>query len=168
MPFCNLACSWCDTEYNSFKTWTDEELISFANQEKARFAVITGGEPMMHKHTQLVIDLLLKEGFELACETNGTFPIKPGIYFPTVSPKRDAEYKIHPHAFENAAEFKYVIDQGFPWEVLKRHNVLDGRRYSLSPEFGRFHESLAEIQEYIKHNPGWRISLQTHKWANIK
>lgn len=167
MPFCNLKCTWCDTEYNTFKLWSQDDLVEFALREKSRFAVITGGEPMMHKHTFWVIHILKQLGFEIACESNGTFPILPGIDFPTVSPKRDSQYKIHPEAMKWAKEFKYVIDEGFDWSVLERHDVHDGRRYSLSPEFGRFRQSLEEIYDFIKSNPSWRISLQTHKWLEI-
>ncbi len=63
-------------------------------------------------------------------------------------------------------EFKYVVDEGFDWTILDRHKDSLARK-SLSPEFGRFEESLKEIQEYIKENPEWRISLQTHKWMKV-
>ena len=51
MPFCNLACTWCDTEFNSFKRWSLNEFNDLATSEPSRFAVITGGEPMLNKHT---------------------------------------------------------------------------------------------------------------------
>lgn len=167
MPFCNLACSWCDTQFNTFKRWTRSELIDFAKQEKAKFAVITGGEPMMNKQVPTVVNALMDLGFFIATETNGCYPIWDGIHFVTVSPKRDARYLIHPNAEARAKEFKYVVDEGFDWNILRRHNTRDGRRYSLSPEFGRFDKSLAEIFDYIKENPEWRVSLQTHKWMKI-
>jgi len=167
MPFCNLACSWCDTTFNTFTKWTKETFKTFATLESARLAVVTGGEPMMNKDTPTVVQWLKDLGFTVACESNGTFPIVQGIDFVTVSPKRDADYDIHPSAFEKASEFKYVIDEGFQWEVLKRHNVQDGRRYSLSPEFNRFEKSVAEIIEFQKLNPSWQISLQTHKWIKV-
>lgn len=167
MPFCDLKCSWCDTSFNSFKKWTIDELRNFASQESSRFAVITGGEPMLNKHTQIVIDILAALDFEIACESNGRHPIKEGINFVTISPKRDDNYFVHPDAFMFASEFKYVIDEGFDWKILERHNVLDGKRYSLSPEYGRFDESMKEIFNYIKDHPEWRYSLQTHKILKI-
>lgn len=167
MPFCNLSCSWCDTSFNTFKKVTDQELAAFATSEKAKFAVITGGEPTMNKHTPGVIALLKQFGFEIAIETNGNFAIPDGIDFVTVSPKRDANYNVNIDAFTKASEFKYVVDEGFDFSLLSRHDVTDGRRYSLSPEFGNFQKSLARIYEFIKENPRWRISLQTHKWMQI-
>lgn len=170
MPYCNLACSWCDTEFNSHSKWTKGDFQLFARKEKARFAVITGGEPMMNKHTPAVISSLKELGFYIACETNGNFPIFEGIDFATCSPKRDAKpdpYYVHSSAWPKVAEFKYVVDDQFDFSVLDRHDVKDGRRYSLSPEFNQMQKSLYRIYEYIEHNPQWKLNLQTHKWVGI-
>lgn len=173
MPYCNLACPWCDTEFNTHTSWTEERFRTFAISERTRFAVITGGEPMMNKHTPKVIEILKELGYYIACETNGNFPILEGIDFVTCSPKSDSEkkfgepYYVHPDAFDKVSEFKYVVDEGFNFSVLNRHSINDGRRYSLSPEFNKMDQSLIKIQEYIKDNPGWRISLQTHKFMKI-
>jgi 7-carboxy-7-deazaguanine synthase len=167
MPFCNLACAWCDTTFDTFTRWSVDDFKAFASKEKARFAVITGGEPTMNKHTPLVIKSLKELGFELAIESNGTFKVPEGIDFVTLSPKRDAKYEINPDAFKQASEFKYVVDEGFDFKLLDRHDVNDGRRYSLSPEFGNMEKSLNLMIEYIKEHPGWRISLQTHKWMKV-
>lgn len=171
MPWCNLACSWCDTTFNTFKKWTSTELGKFALLEASRFAVLTGGEPMMNKDSPKVVKILQDCGFMVACETNGCFRIIEDIDFVTVSPKRDACYKIHPSAWERADEFKYVIDAGFDFSILDRHNEEHARgrktRLSLSPEFNTFKESLEQIFAYQKLNPNWRISLQTHKTMGI-
>lgn len=174
MPFCDLACSWCDTTFNSFVRWQEFDFIRFAAKENAAFAVITGGEPTMHKHTPAVIELLKSLDFEIAIETNGHFPIPSGVDFTTVSPKRDVTkrhpdpYYVCPDAWAKASEFKYVVDAGFDFELLKRHDTTDGRRYSLSPEFGDFKVSVARIIEFITTYPDWRLSLQTHKWIGIQ
>jgi len=167
LPFCNLKCSWCDTSFNSYQDWTREKFIQFATQEPNRFAVVTGGEPTMNKQTPKVIKILKELGFEIAVESNGNFAIPDGIDFVTISPKRDAEYQVHPHAWEKASEFKYVVDDGFDFTLLDRHDVKDGKRYSLSPEFGNLEKSIELILEYIAKNPTWRLSLQTHKWIKI-
>jgi 7-carboxy-7-deazaguanine synthase len=168
MPFCNLACSWCDTSFNTFTKWTEEEFKNFAQAEPGRFAVLTGGEPSMNKHSPTVIQWLKDLGFEIAIESNGTFPIPYGIDFITVSPKRDADYDVHPDNWSRVNEFKYVVDEGFDFKILDRHKERQtSARLTLSPEFGKFKESIEQITNYIKENPEWRISLQTHKWMNI-
>jgi len=168
MPYCNLACSWCDTSFNSYQKIEVDEFQKIATSESAKFAVITGGEPMMNRHTPIIVAHLKNLGFEIACETNGTFPIVPGIDYPTCSPKRDADYFIHPDALPVVKEFKYVVDEGFDFSILEKHAVDDGRRYSLSPEFGNMQASVEKIIEYIKGNPQWRLNLQTHKWIGAK
>lgn len=170
MPYCNLACSWCDTQFDKYTEWDEEDLRYVLTQTKTRFAVITGGEPTMHKHTRLVVQLLQSCGYDIAIETNGTFPIPVGIDFVTVSPKREQKvpYYVDAHAMQRASEFKYVVDDAFDWEVLKRHNTDDGRRYSLSPEWGARESSMAKIVDFVKENPDWRISLQTHKILNVR
>ena len=173
MPFCNLSCEWCDTKFNTFHKWEEKALIDFATEEPGDFAVITGGEPMLHKHTSRVLDILHGLHFEVAAESNGTAAPVKGFDFITVSPKRQSSQKrlppyfIHDDIFGAASEFKYVVDSKFDFSVLERHDTLDGRRYSLSPEFNDFDLNASKIMEYVKENPEWRISLQTHKWLKI-
>lgn len=168
MPYCNLKCSWCDTEFNTYKRYSPEQFESFMDSEPSRFAVITGGEPMMNKQTPQIIKMLSHRGFHIACESNGTFPILDGIDFATVSPKADGQFEIHPNAFTRASEFKYVVDDHFDFELLKRHNTKDGRRYSLSPEFNNMARQVERIENFIIKNPDWRLNLQTHKWVGLK
>lgn len=169
LPYCNLKCSWCDTEFNTFKEWSEKELSDLALSEKARFAVITGGEPTMSKNFKPVFNLLKNLGFFIAVESNGTFQIPEGNYYLTVSPKREQKipYYIHDSAFLAASEFKYVVDADFDFSILDRHNEGSSKLY-LSPEFNDFKNNLNKIFNYIKEHPQWKISLQTHKWMDIK
>ena len=171
LPFCNYKCPWCDTEYNSYKEWDATDLVDFAKQESARFAVITGGEPLMNKQTPSVISLLKTLGFEIAVETNGSMPKLEGIDFITCSPKKYVqqglpEFFINPAIRHKVSEYKYVIEEGFDLSILGRHKG-DTCRLSLSPEFNGFDKNLETIFNYIKENPKWRISLQTHKWMKV-
>jgi 7-carboxy-7-deazaguanine synthase len=169
MPFCNLNCEWCDTAFNSKKDWGASDFLSFAHKESSRFAVITGGEPTMHKHTPFVISLLKGCGFEIAIETNGNYPIPEGIDFVTCSPKRQADipYFVHAENFRKVSEWKYVVDDFFDFDVLSRHKEKKGVRYSLSPEFNNMQVSVNRIINFIKENPQWRLNLQTHKWIGL-
>lgn len=174
LPFCNYNCPWCDTEYNSFQKISEDEFEKFCNQESARFAVITGGEPLAHKDLPRIIMLLKKMGFYIACETNGSFPVPEGIDFPTVSPKKYSqnkwpEYYIDHQTFERAKEFKYVVDSNFDFSILERHNVKTNKdvRLSLTPEYSTMTEQLPKIIAYIQKNPQWQLNLQTHKWIQI-
>lgn len=173
LPYCNYDCPWCDTEYNSYKTWSESDFEAFALQESARFAVITGGEPLFNKDLPRILNLLKKHGFYIACETNGSQEPSDAIDFVTTSPKKytkgkHPEYFIHPTLASKTSEWKYVVDSEFDFGILERHKPYNkGVYYSLSPEFGAMKENTERIIAFIKKNPQWKLSLQTHKWINI-
>jgi 7-carboxy-7-deazaguanine synthase len=173
LPYCNYNCSWCDTAYDSFKPWTEEEFTTFAKQEPARFAVITGGEPLMHKDLPRIIRILKDLNFYIACETNGSYPAPDEIDYVTVSPKSFTQNKFPAYYIDAkietvASEFKYVVDSNLDFAILKRHEPFrEDVTYSLSPEFSAMKNNVQKIIEFIKENPTWKLSLQTHKWINI-
>lgn len=174
LPFCNYNCPWCDTEFDSYTPMSEKTFKEFALREPARFAVITGGEPLAHKDLSKILSILKSLGFFIACETNGSFPAPPEIDFVTVSPKpysknkNQEKYFIHEQTLPRASEFKYVVDENFDFTILERH---DPKKkdviYSLSPEFSQMKKNVETIMEFIGKNPEWKLSLQTHKWINI-
>lgn len=174
LPDCNLNCSWCDTEWKTFKEYSEQYFIEFALNESSRFAVITGGEPLMNQQFGWIRRVLESMGFEIAVETNGTMPYKQGIDWVTCSPKRDAAFKVHRNLIPYVNEYKYVVDKEFDFKILERHKenkFISNRgkvKLYLSPEFNNLKENLNKIFDYIKENPQWRISLQTHKWMGVR
>jgi 7-carboxy-7-deazaguanine synthase len=173
LPFCNLTCPWCDTEFNHFTKFEEKDLVKAIMSEDCRFAVLTGGEPTMNKQLPRLIEFLKKFDFTIAVETNGTFPIPEGIDWVTVSPKRYTKDKkmepffVHEDAKKKASEFKYVIDEEFDMDLLDRHITSGPKHYYLSPEYNNMEKSLKRIFEHMKRDSGWRLSLQTHKWMEI-
>jgi len=75
---CNLRCAYCDTTY----AWEDgtsmeigqimEEIRGF----RCMLVEITGGEPLIQEETPFLINELLKTGYKVLLETNGTFDIR--------------------------------------------------------------------------------------------
>lgn len=163
----------CDTEFDSAEEWTEKDLVEFATREGTRFAVLTGGEPLLNKQSPHVIRILEALGYEIAVETNGTMPYMQGIDWVTCSPKKDAAYKIHRDLKDKVNEYKYVVDDDFDFDILKRH-FFGGINYNpdvelwLSPEYSGFKKNVAKILEYITEHPQWRINLQTHKILEIE
>ena len=70
---CNLRCPFCDTEFDSFREMTGEEIVAEMTHYPARLAVLTGGEPTLQVD-EAFIDLLHQHGFKVAMESNGTRP----------------------------------------------------------------------------------------------
>lgn len=171
LPFCNLKCSFCDTEFNKYRKYTLDELTRLINIEPSRFVVITGGEPAMNKQLKIIISILKYNKFEIAIETNGMFELEDGIDFIVCSPKKESSYEIHEKNYSKINDLKIVVDDNFDWNILK-HFEEQGSKYNwnlwLSPEYGRLAESVKEIEEYISKNPQWRLNLQTHKFIGIK
>ena len=97
---CNLRCPFCDTEFDSYREMTADEILqeiarlssfhsplsSFHSPLPSRFIVLTGGEPTLQVDEHFV-DLLHQEGYEVAMESNGTRPAPRNLDWLTVSPK---------------------------------------------------------------------------------
>lgn len=149
---------------------TGHDYESAAKGEPNRFAVITGGEPTVNKDLEKVISWLKQLDFEIAIESNGTFPIPFEIDFVTVSPKKEADYFIHPSNCQRIDDLKIVVDENFDWMIPGRLAAMVNysTKLWLSPEFGQLNEKVAEISEYISEDPRWRLNLQTHKFVGLK
>ena len=65
---CNLACPWCDTDYNRFGTMTLGDILAKVRTFSARNVIITGGEPTIQPHLERLLDSLKAERHFLAIE----------------------------------------------------------------------------------------------------
>lgn len=122
--------------------------------------VLTGGEPMLQVDQELV-DALHAQGFTIAIETNGTLPVLDTIDWICVSPKAGAELKQ-----SSGHELKLVYPQADidPAQYL---GLAFEHRF-LQPMDGPDREANTRSAiAYCKANPGWRLSLQTHKMLGI-
>jgi organic radical activating enzyme len=167
---CNLQCSKetegfdCDTEFTSGKKFTASEILGHLQALKAEtdWIVLTGGEPSLQLDDDL-IDRLRAEGYKLAIETNGTNLISPKIDWITVSPK-SAEHTLKQKI---AHEVKYVRAHGM--QIPK--TSIEAQHYLISPAFEGDRlprENLEWCIQLVKENPRWRLSLQTHKFLQIR
>lgn len=72
---CNLRCFFCDTEFETWKSMTLDEIIStvakITEQTKCELVVITGGEPLLQNIFWLVYGLNVN-GVTCTIETAGT------------------------------------------------------------------------------------------------
>jgi len=73
---CNLRCGWCDTPYTSWQPeGVEMELDRILDEVKAhptRFAVVTGGEPMISPEIVPLTERLGALGMHVTVETAGT------------------------------------------------------------------------------------------------
>jgi 7-carboxy-7-deazaguanine synthase len=164
-------CTFCDTEFvgtdgeggGKFRLASDlanAVLAAWQGGPAERFVVLTGGEPALQVDTAL-IDALHAHGFSVAIETNGTLALPEGLDWICVSPKAGSEIRQ-----TTGHELKLVFPQpGLAPETLLG---LDFPRRFLSPMDGpRLMENTAAAVAYVKENPVWRLSVQTHKRIGI-
>jgi 7-carboxy-7-deazaguanine synthase (Cx14CxxC type) len=165
-------CQFCDTDfvgtdgtfggrYTSADELADVVASQWNGADANRYAVLTGGEPLLQVDTPL-IDCLHARGFEIGVETNGTMEPPDGMDWICVSPKAGADLVIrHGH------ELKLVYPQ--PDAAPEAFADLDFERFSLQPMDGPdLIENTARAVEYCLRHPQWRLSLQTHKTLGIR
>lgn len=164
---CNLKCPFCDTDFQSYDELTGCEIAAELQRwEQCRFVVLTGGEPSLQVDDELVA-LLKARGYYLAMETNGTHSVTEGIDWVTLSPKSAFTGGGLPLAVTSANELKVVFDGCSPDDY---DHITAEYRYLQPCDTGdkkRNDVIMAQCVEYIKKNPKWRLSLQTHKLINI-
>lgn len=167
---CDVGCVWCDVKESwdaaAHPAVEAEEMLLKVKSSKAEIAVITGGEPLMYDLGELT-ETLRSAGVRTHVETSGAHPISGHWDWVTFSPKK---FKAPLDDFYPAAnELKVVVynKHDFQWAEEHAARVSDDCRLFLQPEWSRRHEMMPLIVEYVKENPRWHISLQTHKYLDI-
>ncbi|MEO0295329.1 MAG: 7-carboxy-7-deazaguanine synthase QueE, partial [candidate division WOR-3 bacterium] len=154
LAFCNLSCSFCDTDYTwkgkiIYKRMSLKEIEEKILKYNINHIVITGGEPLLwEKFFFPLVENLLAKRFLIEVETNGTIEsfLPQDVHF-NVSPKLSnsgepygKRIKINVLKSFNEREkaiFKFVIKKEEDiYEVLdlKEKLGIDKRRIYLMPE----------------------------------
>ena len=158
---CNLKCSFCDTDFKSYREMTVDDIISTISKwKKAGFVVLTGGEPTLQVDDKL-IDALHALGFYVAMESNGTRVPPQNLDWLTVSPKGSV-------VVTKCNELKCIFDG----ESMVDDTGIQADYYYLQPcDVGDKAKNQVILQaciSYILSHPKWRLSLQTHKMIGIQ
>lgn len=167
---CDVGCVWCDVkeswDVESHPVLKLDELIQEIRKTNTDFCVITGGEPTLYDLSTL-IKKLKSLNIEVAIETSGTSKLIGRVDWYCFSPKKFK--KPLEEAYELANELKIIINHpsDFKWAEAHASKVNDNCELYLQPEWSKQERFLTEIIEYVKLNPKWKISLQTHKFMNI-
>ena len=167
---CDVGCVWCDVK----ESWDEsehpvvqvEEIVAKAAQHTGRLVVITGGEPLMHNLDYLT-ECLHKEGFTINIETSGAHPLSGDLDWICLSPKKFK--KPLPEFFDKAHELKIIVynKNDFAWAESYAKEMNEHCKLYLQPEWSKQETMLPLIIDYVKENPKWQVSLQTHKFMDI-
>lgn len=180
---CNLACDFCDTEFDRFEEFSIEKItkqaIKLSQNEQGKrlrnLIVLTGGETL-RQPIELLCQELLKNDFQVQIETNGTIfrniddrvdiicspKAQNGKYFPVradLLPKINA-FKFIISASKNSYQDIMEIGQS-KYNIPVYLQPMD--EYSEEKNQNNIKKTLQLAEKY-----GARISLQTHKILDIE
>jgi 7-carboxy-7-deazaguanine synthase len=167
---CDVGCVWCDVkeswDANSHPKVGINTMLQYIKEAKAQMAVITGGEPLLH-HLDELTALLHQNNIETNIETSGSSPLSGNWDWICLSPKKFKEPLLE--VIEKANELKIVVFNKTDFEWAEKYAALVNEKciLYLQPEWDKSSQMLPQIIEYVKLNPKWKISLQTHKFMKI-
>jgi len=166
---CNLRCEWCDTDFLVYEEMELDSIVEQVLSYGCDRVIFTGGEPAMQDLA--TIGRRLKEhGINLSIETNGTIEVDPIIDWICVSPK-DQVYPNVPIRQRSGDELKVVFcGQSLDiYDELKKgfsHHFIQPC-YIDTESVAQNGKNFQVVEKLVKDNPGWRLSLQTHKWMGV-
>tara|TARA_Y100000768_G_scaffold388817_1_gene387494 strand:+ start:12364 stop:12975 length:612 start_codon:yes stop_codon:yes gene_type:complete len=167
---CDVKCTWCDVK-DSWSSTDDQfihvkDIVNEINKHPTDLIIITGGEPFCHDLGPLT-KLLKEEGKLVHVETSGTEKFTGTFDWICLSPKRFK--KPLEKYYQISDELKVIIyqDSDFRWAERISSKMKKDTQRILQPEWSVEKKANTNILNYIKKNPSWRISLQTHKYLKV-
>ncbi|MDR0292081.1 MAG: 7-carboxy-7-deazaguanine synthase QueE [Elusimicrobium sp.] len=162
---CLMACEFCDTVYVEKFKMTAPQILAEIKKYPTQTVVITGGEPAEQPLSEL-IKFLTAAGLKVHVETNGSVYFDPaGAENITVSPKKYVDARM----LSAAHVIKILAGRETDYDDLKKYfqYFSPSRLLYLQPRDNK-QENIDLCVKIIKQNPFLRLSLQTHKFANIE
>ena len=167
---CDVGCHWCDVKESwdaSLHPLTPtEDIIEHVLESKTPAVVVTGGEPLIYNLSYLTA-LLKKQNIKTYIETSGAYKLSGDWDWICLSPKKTMLPK--EENYLAAHELKIIVfnKHDFVWAEEQANKVSKDCYLYLQPEWSKRNEITPLIVEYVKQNPRWMISLQTHKYIDI-
>ncbi len=173
---CSVGCSWCDTKHSWAAAAHPSQGVAALALEAgqaasagAAFVVITGGEPLHHNLTPLC-GALAPLGLPLHLETSGVDALSGQFDWITLSPK--AHRPPGDALLAGCQELKVVIhdepDLSFAAAMARRAEGLGNRPALLLQPGWQSARGEAMAVAFVRSQPQWRLSLQSHKWLSIR
>lgn len=167
---CDVGCTWCDVK----ESWEAEkhpitpisEIIAKIATTASDVVVVTGGEPLMYDLTALTA-AIKSIGKKTHIETSGAYPLTGTWDWICVSPKR---FKKPLDACLKAAnELKIIVAHQNDLRFAQQHSQLVAKDCIklLQPEWSVESKVLPFMVDFVKDQPEFRITLQTHKYMQV-
>ena len=154
---CNLSCHFCDTDFTEKLRFSEFNILRAVEAigDGCDRVVLTGGEPTIQDLSPLVA-LLHDRGYKVHMETNGQTDESFGVDWVTCSPKPYGKV-----LRKTASEVKVVMGSTDP--EAARDNI-EADHYWIQP----MSENYKPATDYVLSHEGWRLSVQTHKVAELR
>lgn len=166
---CDVGCHWCDVkeswDANLHPLTPTKQIIVNVLDSKTPAVVVTG-EPLIYNLVYLTA-LLKQHHIQTYIETSGAYAISGNWDWICLSPKKTMLPK--EENYKAAHELKIIVfnKHDFIWAEEQAQKVSKDCYLYLQPEWSKRHEITPLIVEFVKQNPRWMISLQTHKYIDI-
>ena len=177
LTYCNLRCSYCDTEY-SFHEGEDmsiQDIMKKIKPMKTKIVEVTGGEPMLQQNVIPLMEELLNNSYEVLLETCGAISLKDvpagvkkivDFKCPSSNMKDKNLWSILDELSKDD-EIKFVIGDrnDYEWtkEKISKYNLDEKWTILFSPVFNKL--QLDELADWILNdNLNVRLQLQMHKY----
>ena len=177
LTYCNLRCTYCDTEYAFYdgEEKTLDEIIDEVKKYKCKLVEITGGEPLVQEESLELMRRLCDAGFNVMLETGGSLSIKNvdtrvKMIMDFKCPSSGMEKK---NFYENvnylkkADEVKFVIGnrEDYDWakEIISGYNLISKCEILFSVVFGVV-EPVKLVEWILEDKLDVRFQLQMHKY----
>lgn len=168
---CDVGCVWCDVK----ESWNEadhpfmtvEAILEEIKDYSSDLVIITGGEPLMYDMTALTESLKAK-GYQTNLETSGVYAMTGTWDWVCFSPKK---FKAPDESiYDRAHELKVIAFNKSDFDFAETHREKVGQncKLFLQPEWGKVSKMQELVIDYAKSNPAWNISLQTHKYLDIR
>jgi len=177
LTYCNLRCSYCDTEY-AFYEGTDysfEKILSEIKKYNSNLVEITGGEPLVQKEVLPLMKMLGDLGYNVMIETGGSLPIKeidPRVKV-IMDLKCPSSKMSHKNLYENINylkqndEVKFVIGnrEDYEWskDIINQYRLTEKCSVLFSNVFSEL-EPVHLAEWILKDNLNVRFQIQMHKY----
>ena len=165
---CNLRCPFCDTQHAKHTEMTISEIVAEIDRYPAETVILTGGEPALVVDKEMVEAIKAGHRF-VAIETNGTHQLPDNIDWITLSPKFDVEGQEDAKVVIPLCDELKVVYRG--QDLSQYDGIATNLRFLQPIDTGNdaMNRSIcaATVRACLE-NPKWRLSLQIHKFFNIK
>lgn len=167
---CDIGCHWCDVKESweaRPEQWISIEKILGQLNKDISIVVITGGEPLMYD-MNLLTKILKKNNFDTHIETSGAYPLTGVWDWVVLSPKKN---KLPVEAiYQKTDELKMIVynNHDLEWAKQLGSKLSDKAIKTLQSEWGKKEDNYKKIVNFVKTNSNWKISVQIHKYLNIR